>query len=77
MSAQIKVQLTRKRCSKCGEVKDATAFPRDRRSSTGLHSRCRDCHNVAQLESWHRLRGEGPRAKWAEIARQNAAEIEP
>jgi len=34
-----------KRCSKCGKLKDESAFPKDRTRKDGLHQRCKACKN--------------------------------
>ncbi len=39
-----------KRCSKCGKTKPVSEFSRNRETSDGLHSRCRECHNAQQRE---------------------------
>lgn len=41
-----------KRCSRCGETKPVSDFPRNREKKDGLHSRCRVCANEAS-RAWH------------------------
>lgn len=68
-----------KACTKCGETKPPDQFCRDRRMKDGLHSYCRSCMR-AYASAWKKAnparerRSPQVRAKWAEIARQNAAE---
>lgn len=45
------MQMTEKRCPKCGETKKANEFYRDRSSPDGLQGRCRRCHREAMNES--------------------------
>ena len=40
-----KKDTKKKRCSKCGKLKDESAFPKDRTRKDGLHQRCKACKN--------------------------------
>lgn len=80
MSAQIKVRPTRKRCACCRETKPVGEFYSSRKNRDGLTSWCRRCTKARAARSRQELGrsksefGPAHRAKWAEIARQNAAE---
>ena len=37
-----------KRCSKCGEVKDLSAFEKDKSRKDGLHPQCKGCKKAYQ-----------------------------
>ena len=45
---------TRKRCSKCSQTKEVTAFTRNRAAKDGLHNQCKTCANsyVRKKECW-------------------------
>ena len=73
MSAETKFRITKKVCACCGERKAASEFHKDRRTPSGLQSRCMRCQNLKHSESYHRRRGSGHRAKWAAIAAEAAA----
>ena len=65
-SATVKVHLTAKRCTCCGEKKPVAEFYQRRGT-------CKTCHKrrVASNRATKRL---SARAKWAEIAARNQAE---
>ena len=42
--------MSQKRCSKCGEIKERTAFYKDKRTKDGLQAYCRSCKLQAQRE---------------------------
>ena len=44
-----------KRCSKCGEFKESSAFSRHRARAGGLQSMCRDCYRDYTLEHQERI----------------------
>ena len=37
-----------KRCTKCGEEKDLSSYPKERRSSDGVAARCKSCTSAYQ-----------------------------
>ena len=39
------MMVAEKRCSRCGEIKAASQFNKDKRSATGLTCDCKTCHN--------------------------------
>lgn len=43
---------SKKQCSKCKEVLEASFFYRDNRTTTGLSSRCKECQRNASRKSW-------------------------
>lgn len=45
-SEEKREKLSMKRCSKCGKLKDESAFPKDRTRKDGLHQRCKACKNA-------------------------------
>jgi hypothetical protein len=45
-----------KRCTKCGEEKDLSSFPNERRSSDGVTARCKSCTSQYQKE-WSARKG--------------------
>jgi 5-methylcytosine-specific restriction endonuclease McrA len=45
--------LTQKKCSKCGEVKSLSEFPKYKKSKDGLLARCRLCENKRAREYWN------------------------
>lgn len=45
--------VTEKECTKCHEVKSASAFSRDPRTSSGLYSRCKACHSGGVKHAHH------------------------
>jgi hypothetical protein len=55
--------IAQKRCSKCKEVKKLNCYPRDRYSSDGLNSWCRDCRSRADREYRYRVRNGIPHPK--------------
>jgi hypothetical protein len=40
--------MKKKTCTKCGEAKEPAEFPCNKRTSDGLSSWCRSCHNEAR-----------------------------
>lgn len=56
--------LVEKRCSRCGEVKPASEFHRQRTTKTGLHSRCKQCATEATQESIERRKNEMGEEAW-------------
>jgi hypothetical protein len=83
MNAQIKVRLTAKRCTCCREMKPAGEFYAHVETRDRLTSWCKSCtkQRAAQSKREHGYHQTeltpAQRAKWAEIARQNAAETGP
>lgn len=71
--SETKFRVTKKVCSCCGERKPAAEFHANRRTTTGLQSRCKTCLNASTLRSYHRRRGSTHRSKWAAIAAEAAA----
>ncbi len=55
------VTVTEKRCSRCKQVKPASAFSRDVRRASGLQAPCRQCATTQALE-WRRRNPERSRA---------------
>lgn len=80
MSAKIKVTLKAKRCVRCREIKPVGEFYSHPSRRDGLQSWCKCCCKKRAAQTRRELGNPqsefGPehRAKWAEIARQNAAE---
>jgi 5-methylcytosine-specific restriction endonuclease McrA len=65
-----------KRCTKCGETKPLTAFPKDRNTSSGFHSACKSCKSEGnrryRLENADELR-EKHRAYYVKTADKQRA----
>ena len=59
-----------KRCSKCGQMKLATAFSKAKREKDGLKSYCSDCGS-AMRRSWYLRNAESEIAKAAEWQKAN------
>jgi hypothetical protein len=47
-----------KRCVRCEQTKPLADFTRHKRTSDGLSSWCKDCHNAATRE-WRRRKRQG------------------
>lgn len=80
MSAKVNVRVTAKRCRCCGEMVAAGEFYSHRHTRGGLQSWCKACSRKSSRRSalahgcYRSELTPAQRAKWAEIARQNAAE---
>jgi hypothetical protein len=80
MSAATKVRLPAKRCRCCGERQPVDGFYRHPHNRDGLQSWCKACMKKRSVQTnrahgWYKSElTPSQRAKWAEIARQNAVE---
>jgi hypothetical protein len=56
----VRIRPKAKPCTHCGETKEPSAFPGNKKTRDGLSSWCRGCHNKASRE-WRRR--QRPRAQ--------------
>jgi hypothetical protein len=59
-----------KRCSRCGEVRAASEFPRSRRENDGLKSWCKPCSAEGRAD-WYRRNAEDQKAKTTAYQKAN------
>jgi len=59
-----------KKCNKCGETKEVSAFSKDKRVKSGLQRHCKVC-NKASNAKWHRNNKEKSNASSAKWQRNN------
>jgi len=59
-----------KRCTKCGEIRPASGFGKDRRRKDGLQSQCKECFRERKAE-YHLKNGDAVRKKHREYYAKN------
>lgn len=53
-----------KKCSKCGVEKDESCFGKDRFSSTGLRSGCKECRSKDRKQKWANMSDEEKKSQY-------------